>query len=420
MVEAGILLQRAALLLEQGRTADAEAAVRKALEQEPQSAEALALLTRCLFAKRDFDLGLQTIVQAIANNPYNSFYFYLLGYAHYRKDNFEAAIKNLNKAIEISPYAAEYFGLLAYIFIEQKKWQAALEKADVGLAADAENITCLNARSIALNKLNRTAEAIETMQGALAQDPDNEATHTTIGWNLVEKGKHREAVTHFREALRLDPNQAAAKAGLKEALKSKLAIYRWLLQYSFWVNNRGRTMRFALPIALYIVFKILISLTASGEYTVYFSLFLVGLYLTLIVITWTINAIANFVLLFHATGKYALSVSEKWSGICVVAALITGLALLTFSFAHTAATETMQGSIFIAGLVSLSLALPLGQLQFPLSLRDKRWRVLYTKALCAVGLLVLILLPVMPAFGTAIAVGYGVAFLIYNWSGAFR
>jgi hypothetical protein len=46
------------------------------------------------------------------------------------------------------------------------------------VAIDAESIICLNARSISLNKLKRTEDAIATMQHALAQDPDNAVTHT--------------------------------------------------------------------------------------------------------------------------------------------------------------------------------------------------------------------------------------------------
>ena len=68
-----------------------------------------------------------------------------------------------------------------------------------------------------------TDEAIQTMEYALAQDPENELTHATVGWNYLEKGKHKIAVNHFREALRIDPNYNNAKDGLKESLKSKIA-----------------------------------------------------------------------------------------------------------------------------------------------------------------------------------------------------
>jgi tetratricopeptide (TPR) repeat protein len=419
-VQHTLLLQRAALLLEQGRTADAEKMIRQALEQEPESSEALALLTRCYYARKAFDKGIETALQATAIDPNDSFHFYLLGFGYYQKDNVAAALKNLEKAIEISPYTAEYFGLLAHVLIGTRKFKEALQRANEGLALDAENITSLNARAIALNKLNRTDAAIETMQGALAQDPDNEVTHATVGWNLVEKGKHKEATHHFLEALRLNPDYTSAKSGLKEALKSKLLLYRWLLQYSFWAHNRGRKLQVALPIVLYIIFRVLIALSQNSESTAGLSLILVGIYLLIVVITWTINAIANFVLLFHPLGKHALTVSEKWAAITVIAALGTGILLLTFSAIHTSEDAASNGALFVAGLVSLSLALPLGAIEYPLSFRNKHWHVLFAKALCVAGLFTLLLFPVLPALAMQLAIVYGIAFIIYNWSGIAR
>ena len=420
MQDQSLLLQRAALLLEQGRHSDAEKAVRQALEQEPENGEALGLLARCYFAKRAYEPGIEAALQAVAVEPYNSFYFYLLGFGYYQKNDAAASIKNLEQAIRLSPYTAEYFGLLAHVLIEQKRFKEALQKADEGLAVDAENITSLNARSIALNKLNRTADAIETMHGALAQDPDNEITHATAGWSYVEKGKHKEAMHHFREALRINPDYSSAKSGLKEALKSNLVLYRWLLQYSFWSQNKGRKLQIVLPITLYIIFRVLISVTQNSESTAGLSLLLVGLYLLIVVTTWTINAIANFVLLFHPVGKHALTVSEKWSAITVVSALTLGLVLLTFSFTHIADGTSYEAALFFAGLVCLSLALPLGTIEYPLSFKDKRWHVLFAKALCALGLFSLLFFIVMPAPALLLFAIYGVLFLIYNWSGMAR
>ena len=156
------------------------------------------------------------------------------------KNDHAAAIENINKAVSMYPYAPEYYGMLSHIFIAEKNFRTALLKANEGLALDAENINCLNARSIALNKLKQTDAAIETMQNALAKDPENETTHATVGWNYLEKGKHKDAATHFREALRINPSSESAREGLKEALKSKIAPYRWILQYSFWINNKGK------------------------------------------------------------------------------------------------------------------------------------------------------------------------------------
>ena len=422
MVDVSILLDRADLLLQQDRHRDAEASVKQALEQEPENDYALSLLARCYFDQKKIDEGIEVILRAIALDPQNSFYFYLLAFGYYQSDKAFAAIDNLNKAIQLNPWVAEYYGLLAYVLIDEREFQKALDKANEGLAIDAENITSLQARSRALNKLNRTDDAIETMQNALAQDPDNESTHATVGWNYLEKGRHQDAAKHFREALRLDPNHASSRNGLKESLKSKLPPYPWLLQYSFWVHNKGKNLQTILPIALYIIFRILISLTKGNESTAGLAWILLGVYLLFVVTSWTINSIANFMLLFHPDGKYAVTITERWSSIAVVSAMIVGLSIITMSLATEVATGTIYAeNFFYAGLLCLSLALPLSAMEFPVEVRSNRgWKEWFTLGIIAFGLFTLLLFIASPGISNGCFVAYGIAFIIYNWTGLAR
>jgi len=319
--------------------------------------------------------------------------------------------------LQLNPYNAEFYGLLAYVLLQTKEFSQALEKANEGLAIEGDNITCLNARSVALNKLKQTDAAIETMQSALAQDPDNEMTHATIGWNLLEKGRHKKAMGHFLEALRIHPNYDSARSGLKEALKSKVPPYRWLLQYSFWIQNKGKKWQTFLPIALYIVFRILIYISSEANQGSLVWL-LGGLYILLVVTSWTINSIANFFLLFNRVGKYALTVSEKWTAITSVAALVSGLVLVGVSLALPTATNSAYSeSLLIGGVVLLSLALPLSALQYPLNLRSiSGWRKWFPFLLVLTGITGLLALLVLPPVAMTIFIGYGLAFLVYNWT----
>ncbi len=416
-----VLLDRAQLLLNQGRHADAKTSVRQALEMDPENDYALALLARCFFAGKQFKEGIETINHAIALNPLESFYFYLLGFGYYQQNQSSVALDHLQKAVQLNPYHSEYYGLMAYVLLHQKSFQKALQVANEGLAIEADNITCLNARSVALNKLKQTDAALETMQTALAQDPENEMTHATVGWNLLEKGAHKQAGNHFLEALRIDPNYESARSGLKEALKSKVPPYKWLLQYSFWVQNKGKKVQTFLPIALYIVFRILIGISA-GANQAELAWILGGIYILLVVITWTINSIANFFLLFNPIGKYALTTTEKWTALSVVAALGLGIAIIVTSQLTSVATDTAyDDALFIAGIVCISLALPLSQIEYPFNLKNiKGWRSWYSFGLVIGGFSALSLFIITPAFALPIFILYGVAFIIYNWVGLIR
>ncbi|MDB5198014.1 MAG: hypothetical protein JWP88_2385 [Flaviaesturariibacter sp.] len=421
MVDTSVLLERADLLLEQGRHRDAEAQIREVLSQEPENDYALSLLGRCFYAGKRFDEGLAVMRNAVAINPENCFYFYLLAFGYYHKNNYLQALENLDKAIQLYPYEAAFFGLYAFILIEKKDFQNGLLKANEGLELDPENTVCLNARSTALNKLGRTDEAIDTMQDALAADPDNEMTHSSVGWNLLEKGRHKEANKHFLEALRINPDHHNAKLGLKESLKSKVAPYRWLLQYSFWIQNKGRGLQRAMPFIFYFGFKILVGLFNSNDKTAGLSWIVIAFYILFVVTTWTINSIANFFLLFNPLGKHALTVSEKWSAITAVSALFLGLAIMCLAyFTPIESGSSYEGSLFIAGLVCLSLGLPLSSVEYPLRTTGYNWRQWYTTLLSGVGILSLVLFLITPAAALVLFGLYGVAFIIYNWTGVAR
>jgi len=416
-----MLLDHAKLLLDQGRAKDAEVKIKEFLQQEPDNDYALSLLARCLFHRKQFDEGIAVIQNAIRFNPGESFYYYLLAFGHYQKDNHPQAIDNLNRAMVLNPWHAEYYGLLSFVLLGERKFNAALDKANEGLALEADNLTCLNARSMALNKLKKTDEAIATMQDALAQDPDSEFTHTTIGWNLLERGRHKEAATHFREALRLNPVMQNAQSGLKEALKSKIPPYKWLLQYSFWVNNQGKKLKVAMPIILYIVFRLLIGIFRQSSTTEALVWVVAGIYLLFVIGSWTMNSIANFFLLFHPDGKYALTNTEKWSAISVITAMVSGFIILALAlFTPLANGTAYEDSFFAAGLVCLSLALPLGEADYPIRFKKNNKRNFFSLLLTGLGLFSLLFAAFFPAQALIVMGIYGVAFIVYNWSGVLR
>ncbi|HEX2535255.1 MAG TPA: tetratricopeptide repeat protein [Chitinophagaceae bacterium] len=420
MMDVSVMLEKAELLLRQGRTRDAEAALHDVLAKEPDHDEAIALLARCAFDKGELEKGSGLIEEAIRLDPNNSYYFYLQGFAYYRRDLGSAAVGSLNKAIALNPYVAEYFGMLAHIRIAEKAFEEGLDNANQGLALESDNLTCLNARSIALNKLKRTEAAIATMQNALALDPDNEMTHTTVGWNHLEKGRHKEARRHFLEALRINPNGEAAREGLKAALKSTVAPYRWLLQYSFWIQDKGKNMRVIVPLVLFLSFRVLISVFQNNQGTENLAWILAAVYLLFMVTSWTINSIANFFLLFHPMGRYALSAQEKRSAVMVVTALVTGLAVMGISEGTSLAAGTpYQYNLFTAGLVLLSLALPLGDWPVPFQWNGMHWRAKFGVALTLLGVAALAMFAVSPGIIGLLA-AYGIAFLVYNWSALAR
>ncbi|MBS1608470.1 MAG: tetratricopeptide repeat protein [Bacteroidetes bacterium] len=409
-------LERADQLLSQGRPKEAEAWVKKVLEAEPENDYALSVLARCFLNSKQYDKGIEVIKQALSVDPEVPHYYYLAAFGYYQKSERASAIFYLNKAIELNPYYAEYFGLLAFIYIDENGFKEALNNANEGLAIDAGNITCLNARSTALNKLRMTDDAVNTMQDALAQDPDNEFTHATVGWNYLEKGKHKEAANHFREALRIDPDYQNAKTGLKEALKSKIAPYRWLLQYSFWLRNKGKQFRWIFILGIFFGVRIIMALGKENSGFENLGLFVGGLYLLFAAASWIINPLANTFLLMDKEGKYALTNSEKWNAISFMICVFAGIAIIVLG--NFIADKNWGENLLIAGLVVLSLCIPLGHMRFPVRFQHNtfsQWIELGLITSAIITLLIAFLhIPV-----TIMGIIYFIFFVVYTWAKAF-
>jgi len=418
-MEEWVWLERAGLLLSQGRTKDAVNEIRKVLKDNPNHADALALYARCKYQDGKAKEGIELTQRALQQEPENDYLFYLLAFGYYKLDQNDEAIARLKDAISLNPYHPEYFGLLSFIYLDRQQFQLAVQTADEGLQLDPQNLTCLNARGRALNKTKRADEAMETLQGALAVDPDNEFTHTSIGWSLLEKGKHREAVTHFRESLRIDPNSAPAKAGLKECMKARIAPYRWMLQFSFWIHRKGRAARWVVPIGLFLIVQLAQGYFGSRKGFEGIAAAIGGLYLVFVITSWLINPIANFILLFSKDGRYALTDKERFQAVAVVSFFAAGLmAFASMLFLPAAGTEFENSPLFI-GIVCICIAVPLADLDYPFAWKQSSTRNKSGIVLSLLGILSIILLLVAPSAGSIIGLGFLGLFALRNWAGLF-
>jgi len=419
MSDLDAVLHKAHWLLQHKKISEAENQLIEVIRRDPQNAQAFCLLARCKYEQRKFKEGIDAIETAIALAADVDYYHYLISFGYYQAGRHQEAIERLNTAIRLNPYAADYFGLLSLILLEEKDFKKALSAANEGLAIDGENITCLNARSTAQNKLQQTDDAMETMRNALDKDPENDFTHATIGWNLLEKGKNKEAALHFKEALRINPELEGARTGLKEALKSRIPPYKWLLQYSFWINNKGKNARWIIPIGIYIAVRVIFSASGNEEQGAgMFGMVVLGAYLLFATTSWIINPLANFFLLFNRDGKYALTANEKLNSILFVVAF--GCAIL---LALTGWILSYRGvppeSWLAAALVAFSLGLPLGHMSFPLRLSQNhklQWYAIGLVVFGCISLALLLFAPLDLIYGALIA--YGIAFVLYTWLSA--
>jgi Flp pilus assembly protein TadD len=87
---------------------------------------------------------------------------------------------------------------------KQNHNEAALDEVRRASDLDPKDADIRNNLGLALARLGRTPEAIDQFHEAVRLDPNNAAAaHANLGWALLGSGKPRESISEFEPALRL-------------------------------------------------------------------------------------------------------------------------------------------------------------------------------------------------------------------------
>ncbi len=412
MLDRDSLLERAEFLRQQKRYKDAEQQVGIVLRDNPEDVTALMILGHCKIDTKQTEEGIRILHECLKYEADNHYILYLIAFAYYQDNKEMSATQYLDAAIAIFPYEAGYFSLKAHLHLDKKEYQQALDAANEGLAVDAEDISCLNARSTALFRLKRKDEAYETINEALELDPEDYSTHANYGWHYLEKGKYKDATKHFRESLRINPNYLYAREGYKAALKSRMPFYRWLLQYSIWMSRQDRGVRIAVIFGIWILIR-LIDYVSKDSPLRYLAAVLVGAYFLMVVMSWLGDAFANLYLLFTPHGRYILNVSERWSATLVGIAVGLGIVFAV-------AGLTVNPAFYLLAGITASLAIPSNELEFPIRIFKGAGRAITAQIMLLLGLAACITMFINDEVASFFAIIYGVFFLGFMWSNSIK
>ncbi|MDX5347761.1 MAG: tetratricopeptide repeat protein [Hymenobacteraceae bacterium] len=304
-----IYQERALLLLEQRKYEAAETEFRKALSEDTDHAENHAYLALCLMNQKRMKEAEAEAAQAIALDPDMPLGHYILSLIFYNDDKYSEAEASISEAIRLDPFVADFYEVLGSIHFQRKEWNKALEFANKGLSIDPEHVDCLNLQARTLNRLGHKGLATDSFEQAFSQDPDNDMTHANQGWTYLEQGQHTEALKHFQESLRLNPNSGFAREGLVEALKSKYWIYRAVTQLSYKMDSMSSGARWGMLIGMVLLVRVVP--------------LLLPFYFMLVFFSWFSDLIFNTLMRFNRYGRYALN-KEQVLGSNIFLALFTG------------------------------------------------------------------------------------------------
>jgi hypothetical protein len=166
----------------------------------------------------------------------------------------------------------------------------------------------------ALRNQGRGAENREQIAGMLARDPEDALTHHSAGWAALQRGDHRAAESHFREALRISPGLEPAREGLLASFRSRSPFYRGYLRYCLWMARLKEKSQWAVVIGIYVGYRLVAKAAGAISPTLAFGV--VALYLLLVLWAFVANAVGNFILLMDRFARHALKRREKIEGRC--------------------------------------------------------------------------------------------------------
>ncbi len=304
-------LERATLLLQQARPAEAEHELRQLLAEQPDAELAHAYLAVSLSAQgRHLDAH-QAASTAVALAPDLSYAHWVCAHVLHRADREKEALAAVQEALRLAPEDADAHALEASIQLASGAWPEALAAAERALALAPEHLGAANLRSMALVRLNRRAEAFATIDAALARDPNNAFSHANQGWNCLHHNQHTRAQTHFREALRLDPNFEYARQGMLECLRARNWLYRAVLQYFLWSRRQGSRLQWALAIGVYLGLHYgQQAARHDAALGTYLWPVLISFY-AFVYLTWTAQPLFNLLLRLDRFGRYVLTADER-------------------------------------------------------------------------------------------------------------
>lgn len=350
-------ISRAQLLMQQSRFELAEEQLRLALTEDSEDCVAHALLALCLGERQQYDEATDEAQQAIHAAPDEAIGFYALASIMQDRNRLKEAREAISEAVRLEPWNTTHFTRLASIEFASSRWKDCLEAAEQGLQFEPEDVECNNLRAMALVKLGRRDEAGQSIDAALANEPDNALTHANQGWTRLHEGRPKEAAEHFREALRLDPQLEWARVGIVEAMKARNPIYRGMLAWFLWMSRFSPRVQIAMLLGLIFGNQVLAAVCDSVPALVPFQLPLAMAYVLFAWMTWVAPSLFNLVLCLDRFGRLVLNRQEKLAAgltaLCILLMLATGL-FGQLRYGEIATLYWQTGALFLGLVIPVS------------------------------------------------------------------
>lgn len=220
--------ERAQLLTELGRTAEAIALLHRALATDPDHTGLLEALTEA-HLQADPRQALKTAERLIALGPGGYRGNYLAAFACLELGRGKQAIAHAREAVATAPNIASCHALLAEAYTRKKRSKQAKDAAERALELDPTEITGLIARGNVELGLGHWKEAERWYRHTLEIDPNNQPAQLNLATAQEAAGKAAPALLTMDGVLRFDPADDVARHHLDAVLYTTLVHIQWIV-----------------------------------------------------------------------------------------------------------------------------------------------------------------------------------------------
>jgi tetratricopeptide (TPR) repeat protein len=201
-------------LKDRGKTDEAIAHYRQAIELRPTYAEAHYNLGRLLAQRGDLDDAVTHYKKALEINPADAEAENNLGVTLFGSGRVNEAIAHYQDALKIRPDYAEASCNLASALLSKGDLDGAIARYSACLALSPNQAEAQYDFASALLRKGRTDEAIVHYEKVLQLRTDSADAYANLGSAFLAKGRVRDAIGAYRNALRISPENVPAQSNL--------------------------------------------------------------------------------------------------------------------------------------------------------------------------------------------------------------
>lgn len=202
-------LRHAARLERCGQYAEAIEYCKRALNQQPDNADALHLLGVLEFRCKEIDRAIDLIFQAVQKDPRVPDYHNSLGIAVAVKGDTQTAVKAFRKAVGLRPDYAEAWNNMAAALQEENKFEEALISIDRAISSRNDYAEAHHRRGLLLAKVSRWKQAADAHRRAIELHlPWDQGIEPLIE-SLERSRQFKEAIDWSRRHVQVTPTAKA-------------------------------------------------------------------------------------------------------------------------------------------------------------------------------------------------------------------